>query len=239
MKKKGILIFVVLLISVAAIFFANEMQKKLVSNEVASKTESTVLQGNLKENTDENSKNDDNVNTQNTGKASNSEVKNEETKDASKTAQQNNSSKVNEASKQSTSKTVAPKSSSTNTAAVTSTSTSTNASQTPNNGTNANQSSLQPNFIVRDARNNNILASKHIEFNGETVADITKQNVDCKVKSGDYFYEIAGLKERSDGPLSGWCYFIDGSKPGIGAGSYVPKKDDIIEWKFLKDGVNN
>lgn len=234
MKKKGILIFVVLLISVAAIFFANEMQKKLVSNEVASKTESKALQGGLKENTK-----DDNVNTQNTEKASDSEMKNEETKDASKTAEQNSSNKVNETSKQNTSKTSTPKSSSTNTAASTSTSTSTNASQTSNGVTNPNQGSLKPNFFVRDARNNNVLVSKHIDFNGETVADITKQNVECKVKSGDYFYEIAGLKERSDGPLSGWCYFINGSKPGIGSGSYALKKDDIIEWKFLKDGVNN
>lgn len=236
LKKKGILIFVVLLISVAAIFFANEMQKKLVSNEVASKTGSTVLQGDLKENANEDSKKDANANTQNTDKASNSEAKNEETKDASKTTQQNSSNKVNETSKQSTSKTVAPKSSNTNTTATTNNSTSTNASQTPNSGTNLNQS---PNFIVRDARNNNILVTKHIDFNSETVADITKQNVECKVKSGDYFYEIAGLKERSDGPLSGWCYFINGSKPGIGSGSYSLKKDDIIEWKFLKDGVNN
>lgn len=234
MKKKGILIFVVLLISLAAIFFANGMQKKLVSNEVASKTESTVLNGDLKENTNEDSKKDDNINTQNTDKAINSEIKNEDSKDASKTAQQNSSNKVNETSKKNTSKTVAPKSSNTNTAA------STNASQTSNSGTNPNQSSsLQPNFIVRDARNNNILVSKHIEFNGGTVADITKRNVEYKVKSGDYFYEIAGIKERSDGPLSGWCYFINGSKPGIGAGNYVLKKDDTIEWKFLKDGVNN
>lgn len=235
MKKKGILIFIVLIISMAAIFFAKEMQKKLVSNDVASKTESKVIQSNLKENSNEN--------VQSTDKSNNSgEIKKEETKEVNKTEQQSSSNKVNETSKQSAGKTTLPKSSSTNTAASPNSSNSTNTATSSNSNTNPNpnqSSNLPSNFIVRDSVNDKILVSKHVEFNGETVADITKQNVSCKVKSGDYFYEIAGLKERSAGPLSGWCYFINGSKPGIGSGSYVLKKDDIIEWKFLKDGVNN
>lgn len=239
LKKKGILIFVVLLISVAAIFFANEMQKKLVSNEVASKTGSTVLQGDLKENANEDSKKDANANTQNTDKASNNEAKNEETKDASKTTQQNSSDKVNETSKQSTSKTVAPKSSNTNTAASTNSSTSTNASQTSNGGTNSNQS---PNFIVMDEVNNKVICSTRVNFQGRNVADITKDtltkfNINYSYVSG-YFRSINGIRERSLNPSTdGWCYYIKDKKPSIGSSDFTPEDNATITWKYVKDGT--
>jgi hypothetical protein len=54
-----------------------------------------------------------------------------------------------------------------------------------------------------------------------------------------YFSSINGIRERSAGASSGWCYYINGKKLGIGAGDYKLNQNDKLEWKFLKDGLSN
>lgn len=247
MKKKSILIFVVLLLSISAIFLAKGMQKKLVSNDIASKTEAKVLQSDIKENSSENSKDSDNGKIQATDNTNNSsEVKKEETKEVSKTDQQNSSGKTTDAGKQSTEKTTAPKSSNTNTAA--SPSASTNTTQNVSSGTTAqNQSSsLPPNFIVRDEVRDKVICSTRVNFQGKSVADITREtlakfNISYNYRDG-YFRSINGIKEKSlELKTDGWCYYIKrndiSKKPSIGSADYFPQDNETILWNYVKDGT--
>lgn len=86
------------------------------------------------------------------------------------------------------------------------------------------------------------IVSAYTNIEGRTVETVTKEILDSKaiqytVKAG-YFSSIAGLKERSQGKASGWCYYVNGNKAGVGAGAYTLKKGDKLVWKFLKDGIN-
>ncbi len=90
-----------------------------------------------------------------------------------------------------------------------------------------------------------ILASIAADISdGDTVADLTMEALDgdCRATgSGDsiYFSRILGVSEKSAGPMSGWCFYVNGQKPGLSAGSYKLKAGDTVEWKFLQDGTNN
>lgn len=105
------------------------------------------------------------------------------------------------------------------------------------------------NFSILDIVNNKVIMDKNIDFSGgETVDYIT-----CKLLketgieyinegeggSNSYFYSIDRLIEKKNGGLSGWCYYVNGKKLGIGAGSYKCNKGDKIEWKYLTDALNN
>lgn len=103
-----------------------------------------------------------------------------------------------------------------------------------------------PNLTITDSISGKAILSKTAVYNGETVAQATIKALDSAKMSykastfGDavYFSSINGLRERSAGPSSGWCYYINGRKLSVGAGSYKLNKDDKLEWKFLKDGVS-
>lgn len=103
-----------------------------------------------------------------------------------------------------------------------------------------------PNLIITDSISGKIILSTAVAYNGATVAQETIKALDSakisyKVSTfGDevYFSSINGLRERSAGPSSGWCYFVNGEKLSVGAGGYNLKKGDKLEWKFLKDGVS-
>jgi hypothetical protein len=105
----------------------------------------------------------------------------------------------------------------------------------------------KPNFIVIDTITGKTLLSKKVVFNGETAAKITIQvldnaNINYRTSgfgSTLYFSSIGGLKEREAGELSGWCYYVNGEKISIGAGSYKLGSNDVIQWKYLKDGISN
>lgn len=104
------------------------------------------------------------------------------------------------------------------------------------------------NFRILDTINNKVIIEKNIDFDNVTVDFIT-----CKLlnaagikyinegegSSTSYFNSIAGLAERKAGPVSGWCFYVNGKKPGIGVGGYNYHKGDKIEWKYLKDALNN
>jgi hypothetical protein len=101
------------------------------------------------------------------------------------------------------------------------------------------------NFVVYDSARGVSLASLSVDISdGDSVADLTMKalNGDYRASgSGDsiYFSKIMGISEKSEGALSGWCFYVNGQKPGLSAGSYKLKSGDVVEWKFLKDGTNN
>lgn len=105
----------------------------------------------------------------------------------------------------------------------------------------------QPNFIIKDDISGKTILSINVNIENKTVAQVTFQALDNKGISyrtsgrGEaiYFTMINNLKARDQGPLSGWCYFVNGAKPGVSCGAYKLKSGDVVQWKYLEDGVNN
>lgn len=99
------------------------------------------------------------------------------------------------------------------------------------------------NFTVYDSVSNTYKTSSYVKINsGDTVSQVTIKalNGNCRAtgSSGNvYFSSIMGISERSAGALSGWCFFVNGKKPGISSGSYKLQPSDKLVWKFLKDGT--
>jgi hypothetical protein len=102
-------------------------------------------------------------------------------------------------------------------------------------------------LIIRDEISVKTILSINVNIENSTVADITRNELDNKGISyrttgrGEttYFTMINGLTARGDGALSGWCYYVNGDKPGVSCGAYKLKTGDVVEWKYLKDAVNN
>ena len=89
-----------------------------------------------------------------------------------------------------------------------------------------------------------ILAARSITFKeGESVLDVLLRamqgNVDFQKASGGYVNTINHLGQRDCGSGSGWMYFVNGVKMGIGCSVVKVKSGDIIEWKFTCDGGND
>jgi hypothetical protein len=107
------------------------------------------------------------------------------------------------------------------------------------------------NFRILDTVNNKVILEKNIggieDFSNKTLDYITcklLRQVGIKyINEGEgtavsYFNSIAGLTERKAGPLSGWCFYVNGVKPGIGAGNCIYHKGDTVEWKYSTDALN-
>lgn len=54
-------------------------------------------------------------------------------------------------------------------------------------------------------------------------------------KLNPYISGIGELYEASYGPTSGWGYKVNGKAPSVGAGSYVLKDGDVLEWIYVPD----
>ena len=102
----------------------------------------------------------------------------------------------------------------------------------------------EPNVrIVNDITGEEI-ASGYVNIEGQKVETVTRKilsdsGIEPPVVKSGYFSSIAGLKERSQGKSSGWCYYVNGVKPGIGASDYTLRSGDKLVWKFLLDGISN
>ena len=105
----------------------------------------------------------------------------------------------------------------------------------------------EPNFTVRDDITGKTILSLYVNAENKTVADITfaaldNSNINYKSTGrGEvvYFTMINDLKARDSGPLSGWCYYVNGVKSSVSCGAYKLKSGEVVTWKYLKDGVNN
>lgn len=99
----------------------------------------------------------------------------------------------------------------------------------------------QPNFEIKNGLGGNYIVSpKHIDFAGNTVADVTLAALrDAHISkettgSGStlYFQSIDGLKEKVNGPNSGWLYYVNGSTPNESCGAYTLKAGDTVKWVY-------
>lgn len=90
-----------------------------------------------------------------------------------------------------------------------------------------------------------VMAQDYIEFEeGMSAYDALKilaDNYDVSVKASGvgqavYVKGINGLNEFDYGGRSGWKYKVNGSYPSVGAGSYVLKDGDQVEWIYSTNG---
>ncbi len=97
-------------------------------------------------------------------------------------------------------------------------------------------------IVIIDIISNTTIAEGSLELKDNSVYDLTLGFLQSKgIKSrsdGGYFSSINGLREKDNGPSSGWCYYVNGVKPPVGCDSYKPKAGDKIEWKYLADGIS-
>lgn len=220
MKKKIILMAFVLLISMSSIFIFNKIHQK---NLYASSGES-ISQANEEDKSKDDNK-QENKEEKTDGEASKVE---EAKKEPEKVKADENKDKIQKETLKAENKT------------------STSPGKASNNEKKDNVTSEkkeEPNIIVINGTTGEVLASGFMNIEGITTEQATLQLLQSKkipymVNSG-YFSSIAGLKERSAGKASGWCYYVNDNKSGVGAASYVLKKGDKLVWKFLKDGINN
>lgn len=71
---------------------------------------------------------------------------------------------------------------------------------------------------------------------GETSLDQLKREVDSIVTKqsdyGEYVDTIEGYIGGTDGKY--WSFYVDGTMSAVGAGSYIQKGGETIQWKFQK-----
>ncbi len=105
----------------------------------------------------------------------------------------------------------------------------------------------EPNFIIKDDISGKVILSINVSTENKTAGEVTfselaRSGISYKASGrGDavYFTMINGLKARDFGPLSGWCYYVNGVKSSISSGAYKLKESDVVQWRYLEDGVNN
>ena len=104
-----------------------------------------------------------------------------------------------------------------------------------------------PNLVIKDNISGKIILSINVNTENKTVGEITLSELNNRginySSSGRgetvYITMINNLKARGNGALSGWCYYVNGTKPGVSCGAYKLKSSDVVEWKYLEDAINN
>lgn len=115
------------------------------------------------------------------------------------------------------------------------------------------QQEEQQNEVVEDVASINVsitgvdgvIAQDHVEYEDNMSAydalKILADNYEISVKTSGigqkvYIKGINGLMEFDYGSRSGWKYKVNGSYPSVGAGGYVLKDGDQVEWIYTTNG---
>ena len=212
MRKKTILIILMMIISIGAIMLGKSFQNSANTKEQISQN-NNIQAAPIEENKQSDKVEDNNQKTDNNASSQSSSVKSNN-EDSKSTEQQKTAKTVTDSTK--------------------------------NKKTDQQKTvEKKPNLIITDTISGKQVFAKAVTFNGETAAQATKKALDgakisYKVSGfGEtiYFSSINGLRERGAGAASGWCFYVNGKKLSISSGAYKLNKDDILEWKYLKDGV--
>lgn len=115
------------------------------------------------------------------------------------------------------------------------------------------QQEEQQNEVVEDVASVNVsitgvdgvIAQDYVEYEDNMSAydalKILADNYEISVKTSGigqrvYIKGINGLMEFDYGSRSGWKYKVNGSYPSVGAGGYVLKDGDQVEWIYTTNG---
>ena len=80
--------------------------------------------------------------------------------------------------------------------------------------------------------------------NAYTVLERTLQKKKIQMEStksfgGVYVQGIDNFYEKDCGAASGWHYYVNGKRPGVGADQTKVKEGDYIRWSYTCDGKND
>ncbi|MBL4935266.1 DUF4430 domain-containing protein [Clostridium sp. YIM B02515] len=238
MKKKFMLIGVMLVVCFGILFGIKSIQKTPATGEVQNNSvaaENVIKEEAQKEESKQEKNNDSQTLAASENSNQNSATSNAET-DTAKTQEQNKSEVTKPAAKA-------------NTAA--SNSTANNNKATSSNSTTNNTKidtqkpvAQEPNLIITNTITGEKILETNMSFDGMTAAQATITELNKKgihytpqgAGESIYFSEINKLVAKG---ISGWCYYVNGKKMNVGSGAYTLKKEDKLEWKYLKDGLSN
>lgn len=68
---------------------------------------------------------------------------------------------------------------------------------------------------------------------GDTAYSILCRSGASVSGSSSYVKGINGRFEFDEGPTSGWVYYVNGSRPSVGCGSYSIKSGDYVKWDYV------
>ncbi|WP_053955285.1 S-layer homology domain-containing protein [Inediibacterium massiliense] len=111
---------------------------------------------------------------------------------------------------------------------------------TDQGGGNKSNQEQKVNISIKGYDNNPNIYKKEVQIKKEdTVLILTKkildeQGVSYEEKNG-YFKRIGKYGEKDKGLNSGWMFNVNGDTPNKGAGEYVLKAGDVIEWFYTSD----
>ena len=96
--------------------------------------------------------------------------------------------------------------------------------------------------VIDEASNSLTNKNFTMEFKeGESLNDVMIRFLPEKAENykmvDGYLSKLYGLKEREQGPNSGWIFYVNGVKSSIGAKDVILNNGDSILWKYVKDGV--
>lgn len=96
----------------------------------------------------------------------------------------------------------------------------------------------QVSLRVADPKGSTYLSKKNYAYqSGMTVLSLLQQtNLEIGVRSGDYVYAIAGLREFQEGPLSGWLFRVNGEFVSTSSAQTSLEPGDYVEWLYTRDG---
>lgn len=223
MKKKIVLSLMVILISIGAILGAKSVEKSIIRPNNNNRQISTQHENKtIKDKNENKQENKENNNLNNTQKNKPSKELDKASTNTQSNQKKDNVSKENNNSNEKSS------------------------SQSKKNTNNISENKTQaPNILIQDDTTGKTIVSTYMDFsNNPSVGEVTIKVMQGRYEAtgyGDsiYFSSIAGINEKSKGPLSGWCYYVNGAKASKSAGAYKLRAGDSLIWKFVKDGVNN
>lgn len=235
MKKKIRLIIVMVALCVSVILGVKYYQTNISEPKNNKKTDIVLENAQVKEKEEK------------TVDPSNSEIKHEEKQEDKKAVVENKKSiKSEDEHNSKNGSSTSSKQQSSNTLIKQTSKKETDSKQAGSKETNNKEVQQIKNVLIKDEVSGKVIGNIYCNLDNRSAADVTidalnKMGIRYKaVGSGEtiYFSSINGIKERSQGPLSGWCYYVNGSKPSVGAGLYKLKNGDKVQWVFKKDGVN-
>ncbi|NEZ46399.1 DUF4430 domain-containing protein [Clostridium niameyense] len=222
MKKKIVLSLMVILISIGTILGAKSVEKSMINPNDNNRQISTQRKNTtVKDKNEKKQENKENNNLNSTQENKSSKKSNKTSTNTQPKQKSDNVSKENNNSKEKSSP------------------------QSKNNNNISENKTQTPNILIQDETTGKTITSTYIDFsNNPSVGEVTIKVMQGRYEAtgyGDniYFSSIAGINEKSKGPLSGWCYYVNGVKASKSAGAYKLKAGDSLIWKFVKDGVNN
>jgi hypothetical protein len=67
---------------------------------------------------------------------------------------------------------------------------------------------------------------------GKTALELLKQNTEVVTKSYDFGELVTSINGNDGGGQKYWTFYVDGKEAQVGAGTYVTKNGEKIEWRL-------